>query len=379
MDLLDDDPELDLYDKEWLIHTRSEERAPAKVGPTAQVHRSLISHGCEIAGHGRQLRPVAGRPGRRRAPSCATRSSCSTRSSGPARWSTGRSSTRRSSIGPGAIVGDGPIDDRPNRQEPGRLNTGITVVGKRAIVPRGVADRAQRQGSRPTSGRPTSPAGSCAAASPSTSAVPARRRARAAAKPTRPAERAVGRRRPEGRPARRHGLADAAGAGRRRPPISARLPGPCHPPSRARAPCGRADVEGWFTELGLAPSERAEREGIASWDLVLDGRRRFDLRDHGHPRSGARDHLLGALRAADQRHVPQVVPQAAALERRVPVRQVLGRRGRAAAAGRRAADRAGRRRRARAWRSRGSSAIADQLLEESKDWLWIGGRIPDQA
>ena len=50
MALLDDNPELDLYDKDWVIHTRSEERAPAKVGPTAQVHKSLISHGCVIAG-----------------------------------------------------------------------------------------------------------------------------------------------------------------------------------------------------------------------------------------------------------------------------------------------------------------------------------------
>ena len=50
MALLDDEPELDLYDKDWVIHTRSEERAPAKVGPTAQVHRSLISHGCVING-----------------------------------------------------------------------------------------------------------------------------------------------------------------------------------------------------------------------------------------------------------------------------------------------------------------------------------------
>lgn len=39
-----------------------------------------------------------------------------------------------------------------------------------------------------------------------------------------------------------------------------------------------ADVERWLTELGLDPVERAERDGIASWDLVLDGRRRFDLR-----------------------------------------------------------------------------------------------------
>src|SRR5204863_4587884 len=40
MALLEDAPELDLYDRDWLIHTRSEERAPARVGSTAQVHRS---------------------------------------------------------------------------------------------------------------------------------------------------------------------------------------------------------------------------------------------------------------------------------------------------------------------------------------------------
>ena len=41
---------------------------------------------------------------------------------------------------------------------------------------------------------------------------------------------------------------------------------------------GPLDVEAWFDELGLAPEERVEREGIASWDLSLDGRRRFDIR-----------------------------------------------------------------------------------------------------
>jgi hypothetical protein len=39
-----------------------------------------------------------------------------------------------------------------------------------------------------------------------------------------------------------------------------------------------ADVERWLAELGLEALERADRDGIASWDLVLDGRRRFDLR-----------------------------------------------------------------------------------------------------
>jgi hypothetical protein len=39
-----------------------------------------------------------------------------------------------------------------------------------------------------------------------------------------------------------------------------------------------SDVEGWLAGLGITPLERADREGIVSWDLVLDGRRRFDVR-----------------------------------------------------------------------------------------------------
>lgn len=37
-------------------------------------------------------------------------------------------------------------------------------------------------------------------------------------------------------------------------------------------------IDGWLSELGLAPVERAERDGATSWDLVLDGRRRRALR-----------------------------------------------------------------------------------------------------
>ena len=37
-------------------------------------------------------------------------------------------------------------------------------------------------------------------------------------------------------------------------------------------------IEAWLAELELGPAERLERESVASWDLLLDGRRRFDLR-----------------------------------------------------------------------------------------------------
>ena len=48
--------------------------------------------------------------------------------------------------------------------------------------------------------------------------------------------------------------------------------------SAPRASAVSADVEAWLTELGLEPLERAEREGVTSWDIVLDGRRRAALR-----------------------------------------------------------------------------------------------------
>jgi hypothetical protein len=37
-------------------------------------------------------------------------------------------------------------------------------------------------------------------------------------------------------------------------------------------------IDGWLAELGLVPLARSERDGIVSWDLVLDGRLRLDVR-----------------------------------------------------------------------------------------------------
>src|SRR6187455_2964353 len=49
------------------------------------------------------------------------------------------------------------------------------------------------------------------------------------------------------------------------------------PAPRASA-VSTADVEAWLAALGLEPLERAVREGVASWDLILDGSRRAALR-----------------------------------------------------------------------------------------------------
>jgi glucose-1-phosphate adenylyltransferase len=134
MALLVDHPELDLYDKDWVIHTKSEERAPAKLGPTAQVHRSLISHGCVI--EGTVVNSVLS-PGVRVEVGAVVRDSIVMFDSVVrSRAVVDRSILDKEVVvGQGAIVGDG-SDDTPNKQEPGRLNTGITVVGKQSVIPR---------------------------------------------------------------------------------------------------------------------------------------------------------------------------------------------------------------------------------------------------
>ena len=139
-----------------------------------------------------------------------------------------------------------------------------------------------------------------------------------------------------------------------------------------------ADVEAWFAELGLTPSERAEREAIASWDLILDGRRRFDLRvtvildpalaiicwaQYAPPISDMfRKTYRRLLRwndefpfvkfsiSEDERPVLAVelpIETASADQVGLAIARILG--------------------------------VADRLLDESRDWIWFGGRLPDSG
>ncbi|MBN1977176.1 MAG: glucose-1-phosphate adenylyltransferase [Anaerolineae bacterium] len=50
MDLLLDKPPFDLLDRDWIIHTRSEERPPVNMRGGAVVSNSLVTDGCVIAG-----------------------------------------------------------------------------------------------------------------------------------------------------------------------------------------------------------------------------------------------------------------------------------------------------------------------------------------
>jgi len=48
MDLLQENPPLDLNDRSWIIHTRTEERPPARINRGANVIDSLLSDGCVL-------------------------------------------------------------------------------------------------------------------------------------------------------------------------------------------------------------------------------------------------------------------------------------------------------------------------------------------
>lgn len=48
MDMLSPDPALKLYNRDWIIHTRTEERPPARLPGDAHVYASMVSDGCYI-------------------------------------------------------------------------------------------------------------------------------------------------------------------------------------------------------------------------------------------------------------------------------------------------------------------------------------------
>ena len=136
LDLLIDDPGIELNDLGWLIYTKSEERPPARIGPAASVSRSMISHGCVIDG---TVEHSVLSPGVRVAEGAVVRDSIVMFDAVIEAGATLDRAIvdKEARIGARATIGIGD-DLRPNRDEPERLYAGITLVGKRAHVPTGV-------------------------------------------------------------------------------------------------------------------------------------------------------------------------------------------------------------------------------------------------
>jgi glucose-1-phosphate adenylyltransferase len=135
MALLGETPSLDLYDPEWVIHTRSEERPAALIGAEARVEGNLLCDGCRV--DGTVLRSVIS-PGVYVAPGAVVRDAIIMTDTV---IETGAQVDRtivdkRVRVEQGVRLGWGD-DNTPNQRWPERLNTGLTLVGKGAIVPQG--------------------------------------------------------------------------------------------------------------------------------------------------------------------------------------------------------------------------------------------------
>lgn len=133
MDLLGDKPAIDLYDRSWVIHTRSEERPPAHVRSKAQVASSLISHGCIIKG---QVERSVLSPGVVVEEGAVVRESIILFDTviGAGSVVDRAIIDKEVVIGKNCQIGYGD-DMTPNKLEPTRLDTGITLIGKRARLP----------------------------------------------------------------------------------------------------------------------------------------------------------------------------------------------------------------------------------------------------
>ncbi|MEW6280449.1 MAG: glucose-1-phosphate adenylyltransferase subunit GlgD [Candidatus Eremiobacterota bacterium] len=133
MSLLGENPALDLYDSEWVVHTRSEDRAPVRVGPRAQIDGNLLSNGCRV--DGLVERSVLS-PGVYVAEGAAVRDSIIFHDSViEAGAMVDRAIVDKDVvIGTGARVGHGE-ENTANQEMPDWLNTGLTLVGKFCRVP----------------------------------------------------------------------------------------------------------------------------------------------------------------------------------------------------------------------------------------------------
>jgi glucose-1-phosphate adenylyltransferase len=135
MALLVETPALDLYDPEWVIHTRSEERPAATIGAEARVEGNLLCDGCQV--YGTAIRSVI-------APGVVIEAGAMVRDSILLTDTVVEAGAvvdrcildKEVVVGAGARVGDGE-DNTPNQAAPERLNTGLTVVGRRARIPGG--------------------------------------------------------------------------------------------------------------------------------------------------------------------------------------------------------------------------------------------------
>jgi len=136
LELTNQMPPLNLYDPDWVIHTRSEERPPVKIDPQGKVKQSLLSNGCVIRG---TVSHSVLSPGVYVSPGAVVKDSIILNDTwiGPGAFIEKSIIDMNVVIGGGAFIGYSD-DNTPNREMPEKLSTGINVIGADSIIPMGV-------------------------------------------------------------------------------------------------------------------------------------------------------------------------------------------------------------------------------------------------
>lgn len=137
MDLLDDTVALDLQDREWIIHTRSEERPPVNVRTGASIGHSLISDGCVIEG---AVEYSVLSPGVHVRPGAMVRNSIVMTDTVIDDMAVVDRAVidKNVRVGTRARIGVGQDMQVPNETDP-HSGMGITLIGKNAVIPSGTS------------------------------------------------------------------------------------------------------------------------------------------------------------------------------------------------------------------------------------------------
>jgi glucose-1-phosphate adenylyltransferase len=129
MDLLSPNPPLKLYDRSWIIHTRTEERPPSRITENATIYASMISDGC-LVGEGARVESSVLSPGVIVGPGAKVRESIL---------------MTDTVIEKGAVIERAIIDKRVHVGENAHIGGGIAdpniqlvVIGKNSEVPAGM-------------------------------------------------------------------------------------------------------------------------------------------------------------------------------------------------------------------------------------------------
>ena len=137
LQLLGENPGLNMYASQSSLMTLSEERPAVKVGPQAHVVNSLLSNGCVV--RGTVINSVLS-PGVYVSPGAVIKDSVVMNDTwvGPGACLDKLVVDKHVVIGAGAVVGTGDCSV-VNEASPDKLFAGITVIGKSSVIPEGAS------------------------------------------------------------------------------------------------------------------------------------------------------------------------------------------------------------------------------------------------